>query len=493
LNDGARRYASVAGTYLETTFEKRVAKLAMMTFPAPAGRHGREFGKRVSDMLLSLIFRRPAGRRPLHVFALTAEHWAFVDHIRALLTDSEDEEIPSWWPQRHPWKTIRFQYEILREMERMASKDQTIRFRSFNLLPVFSQKRHFIGIDAAVLRHWMEKAKMINKVPSETFNALASEHRRSVFRLRSTWTLGNTFQSDGVSLCVHVLKAGAETELPSKKMRRRTRVQIAKDKRELEASYSQYADCRVIAVDPGRRAIVTSVELLSDGTRKHARFTRKQFYAESHANKNIEKRQRWRASFELHHPGVLEQLALVSSKTVSRERFDVFLLNKLEHDPVRWTEVGKRRTSLIVMDSYIHRRKALDHFWKRTTAPVEVVTPPRKVVIAYGDGAFPSGGRGERSVPKKSVKTSARAFAYRVVDVDEFRTTVMCADCGERTVAVKQLVRGRRRQVMGVRRCTSNACRKCPLKARDRAAAYNILKCFTEPERPHYLRRGAAA
>ena len=513
LNAAARDYAVNVGVYLETTFHSRIKQLVRKTFPSPSGaKVVRALTYRLHDAVLFNIFkcRPPKCGAPLPVVKLRDEHWEFIDRYRALLADAGDEtQRPPWWPARNLSRTLTFQYRVLVALELLADGVDGVYIKRYNLLPVMHQRRHFIAIDAACLRHMMIASGLLSpSVKQDVFNSLADDHRRSVFRVRPSWRLGNGVHTDGVSVCFQTSRDERTTdpEFLKKKLRRdladakaTKRVRLANPVApERHASCSSTCGCgaaerhsvqpetrRVLANDPGRKNIACVVEVVA-GERKHFRLTRDQFYAESHADKNIARRHSWRREFDRVHPGASEHLASVTSKTASRDRFDTFLLAELLHGAARWGEVLRRRTSLIVMDSYIHRRRVLDRFWLRHLGT------DGSALVGWGDGKFKAGGKGERSIPKADTRASAARYA-ELREVDEWRTTKMCCDCGQELVPVRRTKNGRWITVRGVRRCTSNACSATPLKSRDYAAAYNIYKCLVEPERPVYLRRPQAA
>jgi hypothetical protein len=88
------------------------------------------------------------------------------------------------------------------------------------------------------------------------------------------------------------------------------------------------------------------------------------------------------------------------------------------------------------------------------------------IVVLYGDGSFPSGGRGRQSVPVKEIKDAVKR-QYEVVEVDEFRTSSVCPECGEQLCKVLEFFNGKYYEVRGLKWCSSDACKSHPLYTRD--------------------------
>ncbi len=111
----------------------------------------------------------------------------------------------------------------------------------------------------------------------------------------------------------------------------------------------------------------------------------------------------------------------------------------------------------------------------------------KKPVIAYGSANFACSGRGEVSVPVKYVKEKCKQY-FETVDVDEFRTSLICPDCDQPLCKVVKEVNddNKVRQIRGLRRCSSTVCRKnrISFKNRDLVGAKNILRCLVLKERP---------
>ena len=214
---------------------------------------------------------------------------------------------------------------------------------------------------------------------------------------------------------------------------------------------------------------------------KKCRLTRKQFYRDSHVKKNLLKLQR------LDRNEIPDEMAALSeqvSKTASVQEFENYIKTKKKIDARLWEHRLKRCSGLMTMDNFIHKRKTMDRFWKRT------VGLEKDTVVAYGDAGFASSGRGERSVPTLAMRKSARRFSNLVVEVDEFRTSKTCCVCGENLRNIS--IPGKSRPLRAVRRCRSNECKKTSLKSRDWSAAINIFWRLVKPENVPWLMRGAA-
>ena len=480
INAAARQFRDNVCTSLGETFHFkyncRVTRVAGLAIP--------NYRTRFSAALCAHVFRRPAHRYAAEG-PLDELHWKFIRRVRGFLGATEDEEIPTWWGEQNMDRALRFRYELLKYHEE-SEEASGRRAKRFLLFPEVTQMRHFITIDAAFLRCILIRIGACD-VTQKVFNEQREAYQRKLFRCRASWKLSNTIQTDGVAVCFHVMTpATEEPEPPAAKLKLRKKAAVLKKEGGPTSSSAPPYEAPqplvppgapVAANDPGRYNIAAVVQLV-DGVETRYRLTRKQYYEDSHANKNIERRIKWDAVIEE------EREALRSSRrrTASVAAFEDYLRVRKQHSDALWRETLKRRTSLLAMDSYIHKRKAMDTFWRRHLGT------QRDIYVAWGDGSFSAGGRGERSVPKEKMKQASKRFALKVVDVDESFTTAKCCDCGHAVIPVwVRRPAGRRIEVRGLRRCISNGCREIPLKSRDYAAARNILRIALEAERPAYL------
>jgi hypothetical protein len=480
INAAARQFGVNVCTSLGATFDFqyncRVTRVAGLAIP--------NYRPRFSGALCAHVFRRPP-RRYATEGPLDELHWKFIRRVRGFLGAQEEEEIPPWWGERNMDRALRFRYQLLKYHEE-AEAASGRHAKRFLLFPEVAQMRHFITIDADFLRSILIRFGACERsVDQGTFNEEREMYQRRLFRCRASWKLGKTIQTDGVAVCFHVLQpAGEDPEPPSAKFKLNKKGSASRKAGASTCAATSRAPqplvppgAPVAANDPGRYNIAAVVQVV-DGVETRYRLTRKQYYEDCHANRNIARRIKWDKAIEDEREAVRSS----QRRTASLPAFEGYLRVKKQHSDAVWRENLKRRTSLLAMDSYIHKRKTMDTFWRRHLGM------QRNIFVAWGDGSFSAGGKGERSVPKEKLKLACKRFALKVVEVDERYTTAKCCDCGRAVLPVyRRMPNGRRLEVRGLRRCVSNACREIPLKSRDYAAARNILKIALEAERPGYL------
>ena len=88
------------------------------------------------------------------------------------------------------------------------------------------------------------------------------------------------------------------------------------------------------------------------------------------------------------------------------------------------------------------------------------------IIVLYGDGSFASGGKNQQSVPVKGIKNAVMR-QYEVVEVDEFRTSSVCPECGEQLFKLLEFFNGKYYEVRGLKWCGSNECKSHPIYTRD--------------------------
>eukprot|EP00960_Hanusia_phi_P059891 764319-Hanusia_phi.AAC.2 len=375
------------------------------------------------------------------------------------------------WIKKHLIEIVRYQHRMLCFFENANKK-------TYSLAPVMSVCRHFMTIDMTVLYDMMRECSLVRDSRID-FNKMYKEHFESVFacerfssKIKHGWKF-RIIQTDGIAACFHfereriVQKSDLRAAL-SKKQKSQTKDYVIHDKEDIVQ--------RVIAIDPGRNVLICGLEEKEDGGKKIYRYTRKQYYFESHVRKNNKKIERRNKQIE----NILIALTAVTKKTRNIDKFEEYLRVHLVHYDAYWDHALQRRHSLLRMDNFIHKKKAIDRFFNALCQKGE-----RKPIIAYGDGDFPCTGRNENPVPVKWIKEQCKR-RYKTVEIDEFLTTRCCNQCGQHLGDFRR----EGNLVRGLKWCASHQCSKTRFVSRDVNAAMNILLCFKMiPERPEFLRR----
>lgn len=456
LNAAAKQITTNVATYLQFNFARRLFHVIKASMSQYAGK-----GTLNAMKWIVMGMPRYAAHR-----VLNQEQTVLVRQLRTLILgedEADDVEIDNKWMSKHPERILYFFWWIL---ERISSDG--LKVKSFNLLPVMSQKRHFIAISADVLKELLICTQVVpEKINKKVFQDFIDEHRTSMFRTPRHSKLGNTIETDGVSVCFHVLKTINDI------------VPVKKSKSKKKSAYPPKPENmmkeKVVAVDPGRCNIASTVQLNIDGSWKKCCLTRKQFYRDSHVTSNKKKMERLDKRFI---PAEMAGLSECISKTSDVPMFENYLATKKNFDKRLWKHRFERCFGLMAMDNYIHKKKTIDKFWQHT------VGLKTDMVVAYGDAGFSSNGKGELSVPTCKMKGAAGRFSPLFM-VDENRTSKTCCECGKDLLGIK--VPGSPKPLRAVRRCGSNECREVSLKSRDWSAAINIFWRFTEPSRVPWL------
>jgi hypothetical protein len=123
----------------------------------------------------------------------------------------------------------------------------------------------------------------------------------------------------------------------------------------------------------------------------------------------------------------------------------------------------------------------------------------RPIVLGVGDAKFPATGPGEKSMPTTQFVRAILKAKYRyhsrvkLLNIDEFKTTVCCCGCGTETRPAFLPNLNPPRSSRRLRLCTVCSAPGVKLRDRDIQAARNILwltQCkFLGAERPEYLSR----
>ena len=185
------------------------------------------------------------------------------------------------------------------------------------------------------------------------------------------------------------------------------------------AEYVPSSDDVVVGNDPGRINIYYMAGILQ-GQTVVAKLTRRQYYAESGATASRRTVQRWTRGIQSH----LDALSTSSTKGTSWTAHEWYLRQFEIHGEALWTEYLKPRWARQRLSLYGGKKRVFANFFNRLTAQFS----GGRLVVAYGNAKFASGGAGEQSVPTTRAyrECASRVLTY---STDEFRTSkVHCQD-----------------------------------------------------------------
>jgi hypothetical protein len=462
LNSAARSMKTNMNNYLFMTFDQRILKSL------------KDLDKSEKNAVLRRI--KCFDCRKSYVFR--EQEQTFIDTCKSIL-GAGDMIITDKWIMEHPFQVLKLFRFLIQRCESSETK-------GFTILPIFHLKRHFITIDAVFLRTIMLEMGLIQKTCDvKTFRALKEDHFRSVFKLRNTWKIGGEMKTDGIALCVNVIRRKNdeyEDDDNTNKKKTSTKVQYNRKPGDENNYFSN---------DPGNVNLASVIQVHNGEIIDKVGFTKWQYKHESNININTKKRRKLDKFVEEE----LSQLSHCCTKTSSSSTFETYLTTKVPMYDKLWVHYGDKKFARMSFDTYIRSSSSLDGFFLKLskTKKFDIGNKCDKPLMKFGKATWDPG-KGWTSGPTKKMIFHARKF-FRVVLVDEYNTTKMCCTCQCKMEPVKQkfigpLRQGRHRWNMkcrGLMRCRSNVCLSVPLKARDYNAAINIGKAW--PFRPTYLCR----
>jgi hypothetical protein len=335
---------------------------------------------------------------------------------------------------------------------------ESIDEKQFNIIPICGVKLHYITIDKLVLYGILTETKTV-KCSKEDFESLSLDHFHSILNILKLQGQNNIFtgtiETDGIIMCTHFVK-------PKNTTNNSNGISI------LETD-------RVIAIDPGRVNIFYGVE---DKTNKIYKLTRRQYYKESGTDKAQHQSEIWQESIK--QESIL--LSTVSTKGSNPVKHQEYMMTYLSIYDTLWTEYTKPRWSRQRFRLYGAKKRVFANFFNKIIKE----DPKSKIVIAFGNAKFASGGKNEQSVPtSRAFKECASRFPCKLID--EFRTTRICYldNSVLKKVAIKGAIE-KKNWLRGLLWCGST--KNSKFINRDFNGAMNILKCALRP-RPLALQR----
>jgi len=372
----------------------------------------------------------------------------FIEHQRKML-DPPKEGITLDWLGKHLNTIIVYFWEILKSINLIEN------VRKFNIAPIHSIGSHFLTIDTKILYYILKESKIISDLSEKEFRSQREKYYKQIFRFKSSAkkVFSYTIQTDGVSICFHY-------ETPKQ-----------------ETHESKFLSERRIGIDPGRSNLIYGTENTPEGVQTY-RLTRKTYYSQAGMTKRNKQASNWQKE-------IVEEeriFSLFSPKTSDSNQWDSFLVQYISVYNKLWEVKTGKKWARAKFRIYGLKRKVLDRFFNKMNGPI-------KPVIFFGAAKFNPNSKNELSSPTTSI-SKACARHFKVVMVDEFRTSKICANCDCKLSPVQALnIEGKIREIRGLRRCSSSVCAQTSYKNRDLNAALNILRCNLE-SRPKSLTRG---
>jgi hypothetical protein len=259
------------------------------------------------------------------------------------------------------------------------------------------------------------------------FRANMIEHWKEIFPgiprlLTGQKEFTGCIRTDGISVCVLCERPQSGHEESGGRKRGRPDAKSANEVFSIEDTNMNRIEHinRLIAIDPGRRDIVTAQSYsedqqkmghmnISNGTFNHWRGT-----------KHIRTKQNRRKDAH----GLMEMSGLPSGKVIQLASWMDYLRSVLRWIPSAFPYYQSKTTRRIRLETYKREYKALDRCCREITKNEE--THP---VIAFGHNQATSG-FGYASAPCQALKRRLQQQKYaHVVEVDEYSTSKYCCYC----------------------------------------------------------------
>lgn len=380
--------------------------------------------------------------------------WIFIKRQQQIL-DIEEEKVSPVWIKNNYEKVIVY-YAFISKF--FINNGMT----AITVAPLCKMKASFLYIDTRVLFGVLKDCNLI-KYNLPDFKANIQEIYEDYFKAEKLLTnnqLNNKnfkftgiINTDGTTINFHY---------------RRPKL-IANEEKVIDRNDPKV---RVIANDPGRKTLFYGVEQLSDGKCKTYIFSRNKFYYESGSTRATKKCNKWN---EKYLKKELDELSTTNSRSLYLQDFlsYVGVINK--HYDTFWNEYTKKKYSRQRFNLYSNKKKSYDNFFKSLDDD-----SGRRLVIAFGDAGFASTAKHEIAAPTTTLEKECRKW-YKVIKVDEFRTTQLHCDTGDILTKVKEhsLTKDGKAYAKTVRGLLRYKTSKfCKFIDRDLNAAKNIMKCY---------------
>lgn len=358
------------------------------------------------------------------------------------------------------YKHLPFLYKLQRYYE---SK----KLKSFRLIPLFSHGRKHIRYDTQALGHMLMACSKLKKgTTNKVIQDKQDENWKKWFKVGKFETANKKFAytitTDGVTISLQMKKLLNNNE------EARTQINF------LERIESKYYN-RIVGADPGRKLLFGMVNIDAENKDKYENITIKSGTFPYLSGEYMRKKKllQWTKDIEREmrtdrESRKREQELEISSMTINYFDFADFSLKYIQKKQL---EYCKRKVARLKLNKYMLIPKAVKSI-------VDGINLDKKTLLFIGSTHLPANSpiKGYGRVPQPKILKELKRRCD-VVEVDEFRTTVLCSKCHNECI----VSRNRNRYAL---------CPKCHITwNRDINAANNMQykgMCMLKGEKLHY-------
>jgi len=381
---------------------------------------------------------------------------AYIDYVRANLEGLLP--IEKKIPKQYSHCFLPFLREIMVDIEehnRNCPKEKQV--KTFSLLPTKSFHAISIPIYTSSIKYFRDRLELEQE--EDVWNQLfyIDEFMKGKGKKK---TFQGFIKTDGVSVGVV--------------LREPKRIKLEKNKKiEDPKNYE-----RIIGLDPGRKCIFTgaihsdkakeSFEIGYTGKDKTKYEIIKMSSGEFHTKCGYRNRTQMTSYWTSQNSTIKEyNKNCLSAKVPTLAQYLEYCKYQLKHLKVLIDFYGTKRFRRLGFDVYIKKQKTYEEIIKR-------ITQGKKTLIAYGDASFPNNGKGTETTPTSTLRKKL-SHRCKIVDYDEFRTSMNCCSCFQPMKGYK-IEEGEPRSIT-VRHCQNNQCDHIVWN-RDTNASINILRLY---------------
>jgi hypothetical protein len=478
-----------------------------------------------------------------HVTSMIQEHRELIRSNKLL----EDTRIDAVYIAKHSETVICYNRHLLRMLHNIKEDKRVVGKKmgsTFHLLPLHHYKRFFIQLQPKLMR---EISRTLDKKMSNKSDPYQHWFDFSHLKTQPNMVFDDHIKTDGVTACVAFSRETKKTKgyKPRKFVKPKASVKRLKVLESTATSRKPInprlngihidksssldpellAHVRLLGVDPGNQDIVTVYDSsIKDINNPFRKMSKGEYY--HHRKTRVFARRReyhWKLFVAEH-----QELSTVSEHCFREHESASFLAawcERLKIEDLLWnfyslrmhskwraeSRKAQQRTDVLIAQRILGT-SALD---KKSTVPV---------VIAYGNGKFPTAVRGHAATPLQRIPKNLSHHAC-VVMTDEYNTSKVCPDCKEKTLRkhvmpcwektsaipmAKKSVGTHRKYIFKLRpvyKCVTKACfrvlacaKHCSntwIKPRDWVGACNIAEVCLEElihhQRPSVFARAMSA